>query len=369
MNDPAINHQPVLTPVHEAHRFDEDRLAAYLVRHIDDFTGDMKLEQYVGGTSNPTFHITSGGNTSGGNTSGDNTSGNNEWVMRKRPPGNLLPSAHQVEREYRVMHALRDSDVPVPKMLHFCDDESVIGQTFYIMSAVHGRITTSEMVGFEPAERRAIYEDFLRVLAALHQVDHLKVGLEKHGRPGNYFARQIDRWTKQYRGSQTDDIPEMEKLIEWMPKHVPDDDTTGIIHGDYRIGNVLIHPTEPKIAAVLDWELSTLGHPLGDLGYHGAYAYYNEFTLYKDELGERGIPTEEEYLSLYCELTGRDSIPNWHFYVAYNLFRLAGIIQGVYKRGLDGNVSSELDITSQHESVKIRAQRAWALVQEMERTS
>lgn len=351
MSDPAVNHLPVLTPVRDAHRFDENRLATYLSSNLAGFTGDLSLRQYVGGSSNPTFLIESGGN---------------QWVMRKRPPGTLLPSAHQVEREYRVMHALRDSDVPVPEMLHFCEDESVIGQTFYIMSKIDGRITTSEMVGFEPHERRAIYEDFIRVLANLHQVDHIAVGLEKHGRPGNYFARQIDRWTKQYRGAQTDDIPEMEKLIEWMPKHVPDDDTTGIIHGDYRIGNVLVHPTEPRIAGVLDWELSTLGHPLGDLGYHGAYAYHNEFLLYKDELADRGIPTEEEWQSIYCEMTGRDSIPNWHFYVAYNLFRLTGIVQGVYKRTLDGIASTEFDMEGQRQNVAFRAQRAWALVERME---
>ncbi len=354
MNDQPVDHQPVLTSVRDVYKFNEDRLASYLNGRLEGFSGDMSLRQYVGGSSNPTFLI---------------KSGHQEWVMRKRPPGNLLPSAHQVEREYRAMNALRDSDVPVPKMLLFCDDESVIGRSFYIMSKIEGRITTSEMVGFEPKERRAIYEDFVRVLANLHRVDHIAVGLEKHGRPGNYFARQVDRWTKQYRGAQTDDVPEMEKLIEWMPKHIPDDDTTGVIHGDYRVGNVLIHPTEPRIVAVLDWELSTLGHPLGDLGYHGAYAYHNERIPYTDELTERGIPIEAEWQSIYCEMTGRDSIPNWHFYVAYNLFRLTGIVQGVYKRTLDGNASTDFDMEGQRANVRFRAQRAWALVQEMDSQS
>jgi aminoglycoside phosphotransferase (APT) family kinase protein len=342
--------QPHLIPVREAHRFDEQNLSRYLSKSLLEFEGNLQVQQFVGGTSNPTFAL---------------TSGDRRWVLRKRPPGNLLPSAHQVEREYRVMDALHDQDVPVPKMHLICDDESIIGQAFYVMERIDGRITQSVMPDFTPAERSAIYDDFIRVLAALHGVDHIAVGLEKHGRPGNYFARQIDRWSKQYRAAQTDDVPEMEKLIEWMPKHIPPGDEVAIIHGDYRIGNVLIHPTEPRIAAVLDWELSTLGHPLGDLAYHGAYAYHTEFLTIKDQLPELGIPSEIEWQQKYCELTGRDAIENWNFYVAYNLFRLTGISQGVYKRGLDGIASSEMALEGQRKSVRFRAQCAWALVEAM----
>lgn len=345
-----MDDKPLLIPVREAHRFDEASLSRYLAKSLPGFEGNLVVQQFVGGTSNPTFSLTSGDNC---------------WVLRKRPPGKLLPSAHQVEREYRVMDALRDQDVPVPKMHLICDDESIIGQAFYVMERIDGRITQSVMPTFTPAERRSIYEDFIRVLAALHQVDHIAVGLEKHGRPGNYFARQIDRWSKQYRAAQTDDVPEMERLIEWMPKHIPAGDEIAIIHGDYRIGNVLIHPTEPRIAAVLDWELSTLGHPLGDLAYHGAYAYHMEFLTIKDQLSELGIPSEAEWQQKYCALTGRGEIENWHFYVAYNLFRLTGIIQGVYKRGLDGIASSEMALAGQRENVRFRAKQAWALVETM----
>ncbi|HJN51386.1 MAG: phosphotransferase family protein [Pseudomonadales bacterium] len=342
--------QPVLIPVLKAHRFDEAALSKYLQRKLPGFRGDLNVQQYVGGTSNPTFRL---------------TSNDDRWVLRKRPPGHLLPSAHQVEREHRVMHALRDSDVPVPKMHHHCDDPSIIGQEFYVMEMIEGRTTTSEMTTFSPDERRAIYDDFIRILAALHQVDHIEVGLERHGRPGNYFARQIDRWSKQYRASQTDDLAEMDRLIDWMPEHIPAGDETAVIHGDYRIGNTLIHPSEPRIAAILDWELSTLGHPLGDLSYHPAYAHQTEFQPIIDELPERGIPTEDEWRQRYCQLTGRGDIENWNFYVAYNLFRLAGIVQGVYKRALDGIASSELEIDSQRDRVAHCSQRAWQLVEEM----
>ena len=343
-----MENQPVLIDVREAHRFDEDSLSRYLSTRLPGFEDALVVRQFVGGTSNPTFML---------------SSGEQSWVLRKRPPGHLLPSAHQVEREHRVMHALRDSDVPVPRMLHFCADEAVIGQAFYVMEHVPGRITQSLMPGFTPQERSAIYDDFIRVLAALHKVDHIAAGLEHHGRPGNYFARQIDRWSKQYRASQTDDIPEMERLMEWMPAHIPDGEEVSVIHGDYRIGNMLIHPTQPRIAAVLDWELSTLGHPLGDLAYHCAFAHHSEFVDLIDKLPEMGIPSEVRWQDRYCELTGRGPIENWNFYVAYNLFRLTGISQGVYKRGLDGIASSEIALDGQR--LGVLARRAWALVEAM----
>jgi aminoglycoside phosphotransferase (APT) family kinase protein len=339
-----------LTPVREAHRFDEAALDRYLQTHLGGYRGGLTLRQFVGGTSNPTFLL---------------ESGSDRWVLRKRPPGTLLPSAHQVEREYRVMAALRDSAVPVPRMILFCDDASVIGQTFYLMEMVEGRLMNSGLIGFTPAERRAFYDDFIRVLAALHNVDHLAVGLAEHGRPGNYFSRQIDRWSKQYRAAATDVIPEMEKLMEWMPANVPASDETAIIHGDFRVGNVLVHPTEPRVAAVLDWEISTLGHPLGDLSYHAAHAYYQELAPIRHQLTERGIPTEAEYCERYRQYAGREAIENWKFCVAYNLFRLTAIGQGVYKRGLDGIASSPMALDQQQQGIAQRAAKAWELVQQM----
>ena len=350
MTEETTDDLPVLTAVREVHRFDEEALEAYLQRALPDFGSGLTIEQYVGGSSNPTFLLT----TDAGS-----------WVLRKRPPGNLLNSAHQVDREHRVMLALRDSDVPVPKMHLFCEDDTVIGQQFYVMEQIEGRVTKSEFPNFTPAQRRAVYDDFARVLAALHSVDYRAVGLENHGRPGNYFARQISRWSKQYRAAQTDRVEAMEKLIEWMPENIPEDDETVVIHGDYRIGNVLIHPTEPKLVGVLDWELSTLGHPLGDLSYHVAYAHHGEFVPFLDELDDRGIPTEQEWRDAYCAYAGRGEVPNWNFYTAYNLFRLVGIIQGVYKRGLDGIVSSEFELDAQRLRVAEAADRAWELVETM----
>lgn len=340
--------QPQLIPVLPAHRFDEAACARYLRQNLAGFSGELTIRQFVGGASNPTFLLEAGGN---------------RWVLRKRPPGELLPSAHQVDREYRVMHALRESAVPVPQMFLFCDDQSIIGREFYVMECVEGRVMTSQLEGFTPQQRTAFYDDFVRVMAALHSVDHVAVGLQRHGRPGNYFARQIDRWSKQYRVSMTDNIADMEQLLEWMPAHIPAVDETAVIHGDLRVGNVLIHPTEPKIVAVLDWELSTLGHPMGDVGYAAAYTYHGEFYDCLDELPARGIPTEQQWCARYCELTGRRDIPHWRFYVAYNLFRQAAIVQGVYRRSLDGIASSEMDLEQHRQQVFTRAARAWAQVQ------
>ena len=338
--------QPILTPVREAHRFDESALSSYLENEIQNFEGELSIQQYAGGSSNPTFLLT----TESG-----------QWVMRKRPPGNLLASAHQIDREHRVMDALRDTGVPVPRMYSFCADESIIGQQFYVMEMIPGRVTKSELPFLTPDERTKFYEDFIGVLATLHRVDYQAAGLENHGRPGNYFARQIDRWSKQYRASQTEAIVEMDRLIEWMPRNIPSTDETCVIHGDYRVGNILIHPSEPNVAAVLDWELSTLGHPMGDLTYHVAYAYHAEFLPFADDLTARGIPSEEGWKARYCELMNIDDIKHWNFYVAYNLFRLAGIIQGVLKRGIDGNVSSDFDHKLQRERVLQNAKRAWDL--------
>jgi aminoglycoside phosphotransferase (APT) family kinase protein len=318
-----------LTPVREAHCFDENALDEYLKNNLDGYAGSLKVQQFEGGQSNPTFLLTSDGT---------------EYVMRKKPPGKLLPSAHQVEREFRVMKALERSDVPVPRMDLLCEDENIIGTPFFVMEHVQSRVLEDiSLPGMAPEERHAIYFDLIRVLAALHSVDYTALGLDSFGKPGNYFSRQIGRWSKQYVAAKTDEIESMERLMEYLPANVPDDDTSCIVHGDYRMGNMLLHPTEPRIVAVVDWELSTLGHPLGDLGY--SCMFYHSGIVGRVNLDGQtgsatGIPSEEEFLAEYCRLTGRDGIPNWNFYLAFSFFRLTSILQGVYKRGIMGNASS-----------------------------
>ncbi len=343
--------QPLLTPVREAHRFDERALDVYLAEHVEGYERGLTVRQFEGGQSNPTFAL---------------KAGSREYVLRKQPPGELLPSAHQVDREYRVMHALRDSDVPVPKMYVLCEDTSVIGTKFYVMEKVAGRVFTDLLLPtMNDSERRAVYKDLARVLAALHTVDHHAVGLETFGKPGNYYSRQISRWSKQYVASQTEALPAMDNLMRWLPQHTPQADETVIVHGDYRMGNVLIHPTEPRIAAVLDWELSTLGHPLADLGYVCMDYHSDSYTtagLARPDLASFGIPSEREFIDDYCRFAKRGAIENWKFYVVYNLFRSAAIIQGVYKRGLDGNASSETAIGFK-DACRMRSDRAWALVE------
>jgi aminoglycoside phosphotransferase (APT) family kinase protein len=286
--------------------------------------------------------------------------------MRKQPPGELLPSAHQVDREYRVMHGLWNTDVPVPKMYCLCEDPAVIGTKFYVMEMVEGRLfTETRLPDLSNEDRRAIYLDLARVMAKLHSVDPAAVGLETFGRPGNYYERQIGRWSKQYLASQTDDLPEMNHLMEWLPNNIPAEAGSVIVHGDYRLGNVLIHPTEPKIVAVLDWELSTLGDGLADLGYvcqdyHGDA--YDDEGLAGADFAALNLPTEDEFVAEYCKHAGRSGIDNWHFYLIYNMFRSAGIIQGVYKRGLDGNASSAKAL-EYADAARMRSERGWALVQ------
>ena len=341
---------PEITEVRAAHIIDEAALVNYMEQHVEGFAGELNVRQFEGGQSNPTYLL---------------TTPEKKYVLRKQPPGELLPSAHQVNREYRVMKALANSSVPVPHMYALCEDTDLLGTKFYIMEMVEGRVFTEALLpSLEKDERWSVYMDLARVLAALHKVDAQAVGLETFGRPGNYYARQVSRWTKQYLASKTIEIPEMDKLIEWLPEHCPETDETVIVHGDYRLGNVLIHPTEPKIVAVLDWELSTLGHPLADLGYicmdYHTDAYNGE-GLAQPDISAYGIPTEAEFIAAYCEAAGRDGIENWKYYLIYNLFRSAGIIQGVYKRGLDGNASSEKALEYK-DYCQMRAQIAWKLV-------
>jgi aminoglycoside phosphotransferase (APT) family kinase protein len=344
-----VQDAPELTPVREAHRFDEAALGEYLAKQLPGWEGPFELSQFEGGQSNPTFLI---------------TAGEQRYVLRKQPPGQLLRSAHQVDREYRVISALAGSEVPVPRTWLLCEDRGVIGTPFYLMEWVEGRvITDSRLPNLTPAERTAAYDDFVRVLAALHRIDPLAVGLDGFGRPGNYYARQISRWSRQYEASRTDPIPEMDALIEWLPANIPESDETRIVHGDYRVGNCILHPSEPRIVAVLDWELSTLGHPLADLAYF-CQPYRGEATpgasLAGVDLEALGIPDEPQVVARYCELTGRERIQDWDFYMVFVMFRSAAIVQGVYKRGLDGNASSER-AREYGALVRQRAEEAWTL--------
>jgi len=277
-------------------------------------------------------------------------------------------SAHAVDREYRIITALQESDVPVPRTYALCEDDSIIGTAFYIMEYVQGRIfrkvATPEIS--EPAERAAIFDSMNDTLSKIHLVDWEAKGLSDYGKPGNYMARQVNRWSKQYIASKTDDIKSMDSLIKWLPEHIPEDDSTTIVHGDYRLENMIIHPTEPRAVAVLDWEISTLGHPLADLAYNCTGYHLPDFgnrgiSFDGLDLKTLGIPLEEEYLAAYCERTGRSDIPNWNFFLAFSVFRLASIVQGVYKRGLDGIASSETAKTY-GEFARFLSDEAWKIV-------
>lgn len=320
-----------LVPVREAHKFDEGRLAAYLTDNLPGFVGPMTLRQFQGGQSNPTFLI---------------ESGSLRWVLRKKPPGKLLPSAHMVEREYRVIRALADTDVPVAPAPLLCEDSSIIGTPFYVMAFVEGRVFTDPALpGMTAEERSRIYDAMNDTLARLHKVDWKAVGLGDFGRPENYVARQVARWSKQYEASKTGEIPEMDRLIAWLPRNIPSRDETTLAHGDFRLGNLIFHPTEPRVAAVLDWELSTLGHPLSDLAYN-CMLYHLPADLptvrgFGDvDLAALGIPDERAYVAAYARRTGRDPGADWPFFLAFSFFRYAAIVQGVYARALQGNASS-----------------------------
>ncbi len=341
--------------VAERHRFDERALEDWCAIRIEDFGRDLNVRQIKGGASNPTFLLAT-----------ETPSGPKRYILRKKPPGRLLQSAHQVEREYRIMHALEKTDIPVPRMRALCEDASVIGTAFYVMDFVEGRIfRDAPLPGLPREERAAIYDALNATLARLHQVDYAAIGLADYGRPGNYFERQIARFIKQYRGAQTDDIPEMEWLIDYLPKHVPDEPSVTIAHGDYRLENVMFHPVKPEVVAVLDWELSTIGHPIADLAFN-CLLYHMEPSSFGSLLGvdfaATGIPTEAEYVAAYCRRTGRAGIENWNFYLAFSMFRLASIGQGVYKRALDGIATVDLS-QAMGRGVHTRAQQAWRFVE------
>ncbi len=318
--------------VAETHRFDEARLAEYMEAHVEGYEGPLEVRQFKGGQSNPTYQL---------------ITPNKRYVLRRKPPGKLLKSAHMVDREYKVITALHGAGFPAPKTYCLCEDESITGTIFYIMDMVEGRIYwEGAMPEVERTERGQIFDAMNDTLARLHNIDYKVIGLEDYGRPGNYFARQISRWTKQYQLSETSDIPSMNKLIDWLPNNIPHDEATSIVHGDYRLDNMVLHPTEPKVIAVLDWELSTIGHPLGDFTYHlmqwrMPIQGTSGGTLVGADLEALGIPTEEEYIKAYCRRTGRDGIENIDYYFAYNFFRLAGILQGIVGRVRDGTASNE----------------------------
>ncbi|MEO8157478.1 MAG: phosphotransferase [Betaproteobacteria bacterium] len=316
-------------PEPERHRFDVTQLERYLREHVEGFSGTLEVEQFKGGQSNPTFMLKAGGR---------------RYVLRRKPPGKLLPSAHAVDREYRVITALHRSGFPVAKTFCLCEDDAVIGTAFYVMDYVAGRVLWDPALpGMDKAQRGAYFDELNRVIALLHSLDYASLGLADYGKPGNYIERQINRWTKQYRASETERIEAMENLMEWLPKNIPQGDETTIVHGDYRLDNVMFHPTEPRILAVLDWELSTLGHPLADFSYH-CMTWRLTPGQFRGMMGvdfkTLGIPTEQEYVAAYCRRTGRDHIPNWDFYMAYNMFRLAGILQGIMGRVVDGTAAS-----------------------------
>jgi aminoglycoside phosphotransferase (APT) family kinase protein len=326
-------------PVSQQHAFDVAALQSYLESKLPGFAGPLTVEQFKGGQSNPTFKL---------------VTPSASYVMRAKPGpvAKLLPSAHAIEREFRVMHALRDTDVPVPTMHLLCEDESVIGRAFYVMAFVQGRVLWDQTLpGMSNGERAAIYDEMNRVISALHNVDVNAVGLADYGKPGNYFERQIGRWSKQYLASVTEPIEAMDRLIEWLPAHIPagarDASQVSIVHGDFRLDNLVFHPTEPRVLAVLDWELSTLGHPLADFSYH-CMSWHIPYTMGRGvagvDIASLGIPSEQEYLHRYCERTKRANrvalAADWNFYLAYNLFRIAAILQGIAKRVVDGTAAS-----------------------------
>ncbi len=343
-----------LGEVTERHRFDVEPLAAYLAANLPGFAGPLEVRQFQGGQSNPTYLL---------------TTPSAKYVMRSKPGpvAKLLPSAHAIEREFRVMRALRAQGIPVPQVHVLCEDESVIGRAFFVMEHVEGRIFWEQSLPqSNPAERAAIYDEMNRAVAQLHTVDIERAGLSDYGKPGNYFARQIGRWSKQYQASETEKIEPMNRLIEWLPQHVPPGDETAVVHGDYRMDNLIFHPTEPKIIAILDWELSTLGHPLADFSYH-CMSWHIPPGAFRGIAGldhaALGIPSEAEYIRRYCERTGRARIEHWNFYLAYNLFRIAAILQGVYKRYTEGLASSD---TARHAgaNAKALAELGWKYAQQ-----
>jgi aminoglycoside phosphotransferase (APT) family kinase protein len=346
-------------PVAAAHAFDAGRLTDYMREHVDGFAGPLEVEQFKGGQSNPTFLLRAGGQ---------------RYVLRRKPPGVLLPSAHAVEREFRVISALAGTDVPVPRAYALCEVPEVIGTPFYIMEYIEGRVLWEPALpGMTPAQRGAIYDEMNRVIAALHMIDPDSIGLAGYGRPGNYIERQVARWTTQYRAAETERIEAADRLIDWLPRYLPANDESRLVHGDYRLDNVILHPDEPRILAVLDWELSTLGHPLVDFAYHCMTWRMTEGEargLAGTNLAALGIPEETDYLRTYLRRTGRAeygevSEVDWGYYLVFNMFRLVGILQGITARALQGNASSAGALEAGKRTRPL-AEHAWKLARQVD---
>ncbi len=344
--------------VGEQHAFDTAALTLWLEAHLSDFVGPLTVEMFKGGQSNPTYKL---------------ITPSKSYVMRAKPGpvAKLLPSAHAIEREFAVMHGLYGTDVPVAQMHCLCEDESIIGRAFYIMEFVQGRVLWDQALpGMSPAQRGEIYNEMNRVQAALHSVNFTECGLANYGKPGNYFERQIGRWSKQYQASVTQPIEAMDQLIAWLPAHIPasarDETQVSIVHGDYRLDNMVFHSTEPRVLAVLDWELSTLGHALADFSYH-CMAWHIPPGAFRGIGGLNhaalGIPSEADYIRMYCERTGKHTpqalAADWNFYMAYNLFRIAAILQGIAKRVEAGTAASAQAVSSAA-GARPLAQMAWS---------
>jgi aminoglycoside phosphotransferase (APT) family kinase protein len=346
--------EPELIDVLPAHRFDEAALGRYLRQHLPAVGDDLLIRQFQGGQSNPTYLLESAGR---------------RYVLRKKPPGKVLPSAHMVEREYKVIRALSEhTSVPVPRVHLLCEDEGIIGTAFYLMDHVEGRIFSHPALSeLGTAERQPIHMAAIDTLAELHQVDVEAVGLGDFGKAQGYFARQVKRWSGQYQASRTDDMPAMDQLMRWLPEQVPQRDECAIAHGDYRLGNLIFAPKEARVAAILDWELSTVGHPLADLAYfclpyHLPAGVDGLRGLAGIDLKAQGIPSEQELLARYCQQSGRPDIDGWHVFVAFSLFRLAAILQGVYARALQGNASN-VDALQVGQRAGLLAEAGWRIAQ------
>lgn len=342
-----------LIDVLPAHKFDEAKLANYLQAYLPGANQGIKVQQFQGGQSNPTFLLEIAGK---------------RYVLRKKPPGKLLPSAHMVEREFQVINALGKTDVPVPTARLLCEDPEIIGTAFYVMDYVEGRVYSQPLLSdVAQEERMPIYQSMIETMAKMHNADWKAIGLEGYGKPDNYIARQVKRWGGQFEASRTHDMPAMDALMKWLPENIPADESTTIAHGDFRIGNLMLHPTESKVVSILDWELATLGHPLSDLAYcclpyHMPVNVDGAKGMVGADLKSLGLPEEQQLLDWYCQYTGRSGVPNWNYYIAFSLFRLAAIVQGVYHRALQGNASNA-DALEVGKRASLLAERGWEIAQ------
>ena len=331
----------------DRHQFDTSKLEDYMHENVDDFEGDITIEEFKGGQSNPTYKV---------------ISPNQSYVLRRKPPGKLLKSAHAVDREYTVITALNKTNVPVPRSYALCEDEDVIGTAFYIMEFKDGRVLWDPaMEDSHKEEAKGVYESMNDSMAKLHSVDPMEIGLENFGKPGNYVGRQVARWSKQYIDSETETISSMNNLIDWLPKNLPTEKKTGIVHGDYSLSNVMVGKNDPGVIAILDWELSTLGDPCADFNYHCLQYTMNPKLADKAYCQEKGIPVIDEYVNLYSEQINIDLTEEWDLYTAYNLFKLAGILQGILGRVRDGTAANE-NAADRAAGVKNLSDTAWDLV-------